>query len=117
MDAKEETAQLTAISSPSQSISYADRDVRISKENLYMVLALHMETFPVEREEEIGDYHKVGAVLVLPNDMIYAVDCSRNGVHGAARLLMPTKVSCTIAKFSCRENHAPCVQSFWFSLK
>ena len=81
MDAKEETAQLTAISSPSQSISYADRDVRISKENLYMVLALHMETFPVEREEEIGDYRKVGAVLVLPNDMIYAVDCSRNGVH------------------------------------
>ena len=53
-----------------------------------MVLALHMETFPVEREEEIGDYNKVGAVLVLPNDMIYAVDCSRNGVHGAAGLLM-----------------------------
>ena len=88
MDGKEEAAQLAAVSSPSQSISYADRDVRISKENLYMVLALHMETFPVEREEEIGDYNKVGAVLVLPNDMIYAVDCSRNGVHGAARLLM-----------------------------
>ena len=88
MDAKEEAAQQAAVSSPSQNISYADRDVRITKENLYMVLALHMETFPVEREEEIGDYHKVGAVLVLPNDMIYAVDCSRNGVHGAARLLM-----------------------------
>ena len=25
---------------------------------------------------------------MLPNDMIYAVDCSRNGVHGVARLLM-----------------------------
>ena len=88
MDGKEEAAQLDAVSSPSQSISYADRDVRISKENLYMVLALHMEKFPVEREKEIGDYNKVGAVLVLPNDMIYAVDCSRNGVHGVARLLM-----------------------------
>ena len=91
MDGKKEAAQLAASSSPSQSISYADRDFRISKENLYMVLALHMEEFPVspvERVEDIGDYNKVGAVLVLPNDMIYAVDCSRNGVHGAARLLM-----------------------------
>ena len=69
-----------------QSTSYADHDCRISKENLYMVLALHMQEFP--GEPEIGDYKKVGAVLVLPNDMLYAVDCSRNGVHGVARLLM-----------------------------
>ena len=69
-----------------QSTSYADRDCRISKENLYMVLALHMQEFP--GEPEIGDYKKVGAVLVLPNDMLYAVDCSRDGVHGVARLLM-----------------------------
>lgn len=27
-------------------------------------------------------------MLVLPNDVLYAVDCSRNGVHGVARLLM-----------------------------
>ena len=69
-----------------QSTSYADRDCRISKENLYMVLALHMQEFP--GGPKIGDYKKVGAVLVLPNDMLYAVDCSRNGVHGVARLLM-----------------------------
>ena len=52
-----------------------------------MVLAPHIEEFLVERVE-IGNYYRVGAVLVLPNDMIYAVDCSRNGVHGVARLLM-----------------------------
>ena len=71
----------------SRNPSYADRDFRISKENLYMVIARHMEEFPVERLD-IGEYKRVGAVLVLPNDMIYAVDCSRNGVHGVARLLM-----------------------------
>ena len=69
-----------------QSTSCAYRDCRISEENLYMVLALHMQEFP--GEPEIDDYKKVGAVLVLPNDMLYAVDCSRNGVHGVARLLM-----------------------------
>ncbi|XP_015774148.1 PREDICTED: cytidine and dCMP deaminase domain-containing protein 1-like [Acropora digitifera] len=39
---------------------------------------------------EGGDplYKKVGAVLVLPNDMCYAIDCSRNGVHAVARLIM-----------------------------
>ena len=52
-----------------------------------MVIAKHMEEFPVERED-IGEFKRVGAVLVLPNDMIYAVDSSRNGVHGVARLLM-----------------------------
>ena len=74
-------------SKPSKKPSYADRDFRISKENLYMVIAKHMEEFPVERED-IGEFKRVGAVLVLPNDMIYAVDSSRNGVHGVARLLM-----------------------------
>ena len=68
------------------STSYAARDCRISKENLYMVLALHMQEFP--GDPEIGDYKKVGAALVLPNDMLYAVDCSRDGVHGVARLLI-----------------------------
>ena len=68
------------------STSYAARDCRISKENLYMVLALHMQEFP--GDPEIGDYKKVGAALVLPNDMLYAVDCSRHGVHGVARLLI-----------------------------
>lgn len=52
-----------------------------------MVIAKHMEEFPVKLLD-IGEYKRVGAVLVLPNDMIYAVDSSRNGVHGVARLLM-----------------------------
>lgn len=51
-----------------------------------MVLALHMQEFP--GEPRIGDYKKVGAVLVSPNEMLYAVDYSRDGVHGVARLLM-----------------------------
>lgn len=68
---------------------YTDRGSRISKENLFMVLALWMEQFPVRDDgnQEADSYRKVGAVLVLPNDMLHAVDCSRDGVHGIARLL------------------------------
>ena len=75
--------------------TYASRNNRISKEDLYVLLALFMEDFPLETEEgepaEQGEekkYRKVGAALVLPNDKIFAIDCSRNGVHGVARLLM-----------------------------
>ena len=62
---------------------------RISKDNLFMVLALWMEQFPVKDNDnqEADSYRKVLAVLVLPNDMLHAVDCSRDGVHGIARLL------------------------------
>lgn len=68
---------------------YTDRESRISKENLFMVLALWMEQFPVRDDgnQAADSYRKVGAVLVLPNDMLHAVDCSRHGVHGIARLL------------------------------
>ena len=74
-------------SSQGNNNSYVKQVPRITKENLYMVLALWMEEFPVERVEA-DPYKRVGAALVLPNDMIYAVDCTRNGVHGVARLLM-----------------------------
>ena len=74
---------------------YASRSHRISKEDLYILLALFMEDFPLETEEgelakqrEEKKYRKVGAALVLPNDKIFAIDCTRNGVHGVARLLM-----------------------------
>ena len=63
---------------------YAKQPSRITKENLYMVLALWMERFPVGLYEA----GRVGAVLVLPNNTIYAVECTRNDVHGVARLLM-----------------------------
>ena len=77
-------------SSAQEKPTYADRESRISKENLCMVLALWMERFPLpnDEEKEIDPYRKVGTVLVLPNDMLHAVDCSRNGVHGVARLLV-----------------------------
>jgi dCMP deaminase len=65
--------------------SYAKSYSRVSKDNLYMIIALWMEEFVKEFPE---DHNKVGAVLVLPNDMILAADCSRDGVHAAARLLM-----------------------------
>ena len=75
--------------------TYASRSHRISKEDLYILLALFMEDFPLETEEgelakqrEEKKYRKVGAALVLPNDKIFAIDCTRNGVHGVARLLM-----------------------------
>lgn len=68
---------------------YTDRGPRISKDNLSMVLALWMEQFPLRDDGKIAtdSFRKVGAVLVLPNDVLYAVDCSRDGVHGIARLL------------------------------
>lgn len=83
------------------STSYAFSHSRLTKDNLYMILALWMEEFPEDKPEEKkpeknpgenpernNPYKKVGAVLVLPNDRSYAVDCSRNGVHAVARLLM-----------------------------
>ena len=76
--------------------TYASRSHRISKEDLYILLALFMEDFPLEtkkgrptkHEREEKKYRKVGAALVLPNNKIFAIDCTRNGVHGVARLLM-----------------------------
>ena len=51
--------------------TYASRSHRISKEDLYILLALFMEDFPLETEEgklaEQGEekkYRKVGAALV-----------------------------------------------------
>ena len=63
---------------------------RLNKENHYMVLALWMESFPHGNHKPNQDllYKKTGAVLVLPNDTSYAIDCSRNGVHAVARLMM-----------------------------
>ncbi|XP_067037434.1 cytidine and dCMP deaminase domain-containing protein 1-like isoform X3 [Acropora muricata] len=64
---------------------------RLNKENHYMVLALWMESFPDGNHKRTEDhllYKKTGAVLVLPNETSYAIDCSRNGVHAVARLIM-----------------------------
>ena len=65
--------------------SYAKNLTRVSKDNLYMIIALWMEDFVGEAPK---DHNKVGAVLVLPNDVVCAADCSRDGVHAVARLLM-----------------------------
>jgi deoxycytidylate deaminase len=64
---------------------YAKSYSRVSEHNLYMIIALWMENFVDQAPE---GYKKVGAVLVLPNDVIFAADCSRDGVHAVARLLM-----------------------------
>ena len=65
--------------------------LRVSKDCLYMIIALWMENFPVkadtEKVEQDPDHHKVGAVLVLPNEIVCGADCSRDGVHAVARLL------------------------------
>ncbi|XP_015774140.1 PREDICTED: cytidine and dCMP deaminase domain-containing protein 1-like [Acropora digitifera] len=68
--------------------SYATTNPRVSKHDLYMILALWMERFPDGEQSEDPLYKKVGAVLVLPNDISYAIDCSRDGVHAVARLIM-----------------------------
>ena len=73
---------------------YAARSNRISKEELYALSALFMEYFeteegePAEQGEETEKYRKVGAALVLTNDKIFAIECSRDGVHAVARLVM-----------------------------
>ena len=64
---------------------YAKNNSRVSKDSFYMILALWMQNF-VEKSPE--DHNRVGAVLVLPNDIGCAADCSRDGVHAVARLLM-----------------------------
>ena len=65
--------------------SYAKDYLRVSKANLYMIIALWMEDFVDEKFEY---YNKVAAVLVLPNDVVCAIECSRDGVHAVQRLLM-----------------------------
>ena len=73
---------------------YAARRDRISKEELYAVVTLFMEYFetedgkPAEQGEETEKYRKVGAALVLTNDKIFAIDCSRDDVHAVARLII-----------------------------
>ena len=69
--------------------SYSDRPSRIAKADLFMVLALWMEDFSDLLEDNQDTTHKsrhqkVGAALVSPNDILYAVDCTRDDVHGVA---------------------------------
>ncbi|XP_046845176.1 cytidine and dCMP deaminase domain-containing protein 1-like [Xenia sp. Carnegie-2017] len=69
--------------------SYADSPPRISKEDLFMIIALWMQDFVTHEEAEIDkDTKQVGAVLVSADDEIHAADCSREGVHAVARLLI-----------------------------
>ena len=65
--------------------SYAKSYLRVSKANVYMIIALCVEDFVDDPPEPCK---KVGAVLVLNNDVVCAADCSRDGVHAVARLLM-----------------------------
>ena len=69
---------------------YPKNRPRITKDTLYMIIALWMEDFvdtTTTSDEEIP-YNKAGAVMVLPDDKICAVDCSRARAHAAARLLI-----------------------------
>ena len=61
------------------------RETRITKDNLYMALALWMELFPARKPDGV---RQVGVVFVLPTDRVLAADCSRDGVHGVARVLI-----------------------------
>ena len=71
-----------------ESGAYAKNYLRVSKDCLYMIIALWMENFLGKRDDNDPHHHKVGAVLVLPNDIVCAADCSRDNVHAVARLLM-----------------------------
>ncbi|XP_028402186.1 cytidine and dCMP deaminase domain-containing protein 1-like [Dendronephthya gigantea] len=65
--------------------SYEKSYLRVSKDTLYMIIALWMENLVDEAPEQ---HNKIGGVLVSPNDVIFAADCSRDDVHAAARLLI-----------------------------
>ena len=81
---------------PKRSSECEKRETRITKENLYMVLALWMEMFPSQpldsqpnpKAGNSKKCKKVGVVFVLPNDRVLAADCSRDGVHGVARVMI-----------------------------
>ncbi|XP_028402086.1 cytidine and dCMP deaminase domain-containing protein 1-like [Dendronephthya gigantea] len=69
--------------------SYEKSHLRVSKDTLYMIIALWIEDFVDDDEApEKSKQHNVGAVLVSPNDVILTADCSRDEVHAAARLLI-----------------------------
>ena len=70
---------------PSNNAYYVKNNLRVSKDNLFMILALWMEDFVDEEPEK---FRKVGAVLVLPNGVVCAIDCTRDDVHAVARLLV-----------------------------
>ncbi len=81
-------SMIEADNASSDNPSYAKNYLRVSKPNLYMILALCIEDFDEDFDESLEHYRKVGAVLVLPNDVVCAADCSRDGVHAVQRLLM-----------------------------
>ncbi|XP_046861500.1 cytidine and dCMP deaminase domain-containing protein 1-like [Xenia sp. Carnegie-2017] len=69
--------------------SYANNPPRISKDNLFMIIALWMKDFVTREGAKIDEnINQVGAVLVSADDKIYAADCSREGIHAVARLLI-----------------------------
>ena len=73
--------------------THAKRPSRVTKHELCIILALWMEESPflekptITTDKEIKTLQGVGAVLVLPNESIFAIDCSRNDIHGVAKLL------------------------------
>ncbi|XP_028402087.1 LOW QUALITY PROTEIN: cytidine and dCMP deaminase domain-containing protein 1-like [Dendronephthya gigantea] len=89
----------TDISDDKTSALYAKSYKRVTKDDLYMIIALWMQDIAklpgvnkrsntLRSDADKPRYHNVGAVLVLPNDVIFAADCSRDGAHAVARLLM-----------------------------
>ena len=68
-------------------LQYGRRVERISKENLFMVLAMWMELSPLCQGKPDA---RAGAVLVMEENRLssLAMDCTREGVHAVARLLM-----------------------------
>ena len=65
LDGAEEMEGSAGSLTPSaKSTSYGDRDCRISKENLFMVLALHMQEF--SGEPKIDYYKKLVLCLYCP---------------------------------------------------
>ncbi|XP_073241681.1 cytidine and dCMP deaminase domain-containing protein 1-like [Porites lutea] len=74
-------------------------NIGICRESLFLTMAMCMEMFPEPAHHPDSDspktidqssnsYRKIGCVLVHQKEYIVAVDRSREGVHGVARLLV-----------------------------
>ena len=93
---------------------------RVSKEDLFAIMALWMERCPLgvsNSQQTDSGATKAGAVFVGPNDRIVAMDCTRvrdgasKPVHAAARVLvkLPDKVrGCTV--YMSRKPCSHCVK-------
>ena len=88
-----------AVTSDNEKIQEQRRvNIEICRESLFLTMAMYMEMFPELAADQSDSpetvdqssnlYRKIGCVLVHEKGYIVAIDRSREGVHGVARMLV-----------------------------